>query len=265
MKVRYAGDTTGNGLSGFWADCPMWEVRDDPSVGYGFFDDFVCYGLRAETLTTVVDITQGYIAFASSGGTIAADDAVGGGIVLAETTADEGVVFTTNQHPFNITSLGGDLWFEARVKPSHTATTEQGMFVGLMDTTAVTAIVPLTATTAIADINCVGFHKQDANTTAFDAAYKADGVTAVVVNEDVGTLAAATYIKLGMKYTQANATLAFYIDGAKQTTTKTIPNATGTDFPADVTLGPVVAMQVGAGASDNTLTMDWWGCYQLRV
>lgn len=84
------------------------------------------------------------------------------------------------------------------------------------------AAVPVTATGTIADVNFVGFHHPEANTSAFDASYKANGVTAVEVNSDIGTLVAGTYVKLGMKYDSATLKLAFYVDGVKQASTKTL-------------------------------------------
>jgi hypothetical protein len=135
-----------------------------------------------------------------------------------------------------------------------------------MDTTATTATVPLTAAGAIADVNFVGFHKPEANTTAFDTTYKANTVTAVEVNSDVGTLADATYIKVGMRYTSGPLfRLYFYIDGIEQDGYKTLPldSDAGTDFPNDIALGLVAGLAVGAGASDNTLSLDWWRAAQL--
>lgn len=114
-------------------------------------------------------------------------------------------------------------------------------------------------------MNFVGFHHPEENLTAFDTSYKANGVTAVEVNSDVGTLAVNTYIKLGMVFNrQQDNKLRFFIDGTEQAATKTIPNATGTDFPADIGLGPVIG-QTLANSAAETLTMDWWRCAQLRT
>lgn len=264
VKTLYAGESHDGPSPLLWHDCPWREWLEDPHVGYGWYDDFVKYGLRAETLGTVVDVTQGYIAFADSGGTITSDGVLGGGLVLTEATDDESVSFSTEAHSFNITQNGGDLWFEARVKNSTITTNENSFFLGLMDTTALANAVPLTQGGALADINCVGFHKPEANTTAFDTSYKANSVTAVEVNSDVGTLEVATYIKLGMRYRQSDAQLLFYINNVLQASTKTIPNATGSDFPADVTLAPVLAMMMKNSATES-MTMSWWRIFQKNV
>lgn len=250
------------GLSPFWSDCPLVAVATDPSVGYSMQDNFVDMGL-SPTITTIISGQGRYLLFGGASATIAPDAALGGGATLSLTDDDQAASITTKQTPFQVTSGAGSLWFEARVKTSTITTDQQAFFIGLMDTTPQTAIVPLTATGAIADINCVGFHKPEANTTAFDTSYKANGVTAVEVNSDVGTLAVDTYIKLGMKFDTGNNLLSFYINGELQTTQKAIPDDTGTDFPADVTLAPVCAI-LAATADTETLTMDWWKCVQLR-
>jgi hypothetical protein len=265
--VQYRGNqgtndaNTTRGFSPFiWADCPWDAIARGSIDGIQDFDDFL-RGQLTPTITTTIDVNN-YLMFGSSGATVTYDDAQGGAIVLAETTDNESVNITTEQHPYRLTQGGGDFWFEARIKLALTATTENSWAVGLMDTTATTATVPLTAAGAIADVNFVGFHKPEANTTAYDTSYKADGVTLVEVNSDVGAIANATYFKVGMKYKNSDNKLRFFINGVQCANTKTLPNATGTDFPADIGLGFVLALGVGAAASDNTLSCDWWRACQ---
>jgi hypothetical protein len=149
------------------------------------------------------------------------------------------------------------------VKTSTITADEQGFLVGLMDSTPQTAIVPIAADGTLADLNLVGFHKPEGDTTTLDCVYRADGVAAVKVNDGVGTLAANTYIKLGFKFDTITNLLSFYINGALQATQKAIPASAGTDFPADVTLAPVAAMLLENSAAE-TLTIDWWKCFQSR-
>jgi hypothetical protein len=255
----------GVGLSTFWENCPMTAIRNDPGVGYMMEDDFIDLGLSG-TITTIISSAGcgRYLVFGGAGATIAPDAALGGGITLSLTDDDQAVSITTKQTPFQITSGYGSLWFEARVTFSTISTNEQGWFLGLMDSTAQDATHPLTAGSALADMNLVGFHKPEANTTAFDTSYKANTVSAVEVNSDVGTLTTSDYFKLGMKFDTSNNVLSFYINGTLQATQKTIPNATGTDFPADVTLAPVFALMAKTDDTE-TATMDWWKCAQLYV
>jgi hypothetical protein len=262
--VTLDNPNAGTGLSPFWADCPMSAIMTDPGAGYMISDGFEDLGLAGTITTIISDAGVGrYLVFGSDGATITPDAALGGGIVITEATDNESVSITTKQTPFQITSGAGSLWFEARIKTSTITTAEQAWIVGLMDATPQSAAVPITATGAIANINMVGFHHPEANTTAFDTSYKADGVTAVEVNSDVGALVAGTYVKLGMKFDTTNNLLTFYINGVAQAASKTIPNATGTDFPADALLAPVVAMTLANSAAE-TITMDWWKCVQAR-
>ena len=262
-KQQYSGSSvsdTSRRRSNFWAGSRVNEIISGDFDGIRTFHDFASGGKITVPTTEAALVGLGVNGFGSSGSTISYDQVKNGGgaLILAETTASEGVILRDAVAPFQISSGVGSLWFEARVKPLLIATTEMAFVAGLMDTTAASATVPLTMSTgAIADVNFVGFHKPVANTTALDTSYKADGVTAVEVNSDVGTLAAATWIKLGMKFDTVSNVLSFYINGVKQASTKTIPNAKGTDFPADVALGWVIGMCVGAGASDNELHVDW--------
>ena len=262
-----------------WADCPTAEIAHD-FVGWDHSDDFTKGGIT-QTITTAIaapEIGEGfYNAFGSAGATITYDDAGGGGVILSETTVNESVSMNTEQHPFQISANKGKLWFEARWKVNTIVTNEAGVFVGLMD--AATLIVGLPLTTASALIttqNFVGFHLQEANTTAFDFTYQANSVSPVEMKSDIGTLVADTYVKTGFVFDPTPSTtgtanqIVGYVDGVRQADQSspnhpfTVPDNTGTDFPADVRLGLCIGMMEGAGASDNTLTMDWWRCAQLR-
>ena len=237
-----------------WADCPLLEMMVDGRGAY-FIEDFVSGG--------GADGTSGsFGAFLDAGSTLTYANEVNGALVLTEATNDEAVSIFGGP-AFQITQNGGKFWFEARVKTSNITAAKQAFFVGLMDSTAASEVVPLAADGALADVNCVGFHAEEGNTTAFDTSYKADGVTAVVVNENVGTLAVDTYVKLGMRFDPFDATLRFYIDGVEQASSKVIPNATGTDFPANVAMKWFIGQHLAASETE-TLTIDWVRVAQLR-
>ena len=267
QPVTYKGASTVGLSQNIWHDCPIEQIERDPGVGYGFMERWDKGGLLTAP-TTIANLFGGsqWSGFSSSASQVTRLAAVAGGVRIAETTTDEATSIYMQTYPFNMTSLGGALWFEARVTPSHTATTEQSMFVGLMDSTAKTAIIPLIAAAgALADANLVGFHKLDTDLTSVKSAYKANTVAAVTVQTATSALAAATAVKLGFKFSPVDQKLRFFIDNVELATTKTIPNATGTDFPADALMGVVIAMAVGVAAADNTLDTSWVSCYQLRV
>ena len=244
---------SGVGLSpAIWSNCPMTGIRNDPGLGFYMEDDFTRLGVTP-TITTIIAGLGQYSLFGSSGATILPDDAVGGGLVLTEATTNEAVSIAGESHPFRITSGGGDLWFEARIKTSTIVATKQAWFCGLMDTTAQAAAVPLTATGTIADLNIVGFHHQEANTTAFDASYKANGVSAVEVNSDIGTLEAGTYIKAGLTFDGKN-TVKFYLNGLVSPTTVKV-NAT--NFPNNEELALYLLSKQTSGSVTYSPKWDW--------
>lgn len=263
---RRGGRVSGAGrnLSSFWQDCPVGAIRTDPGMGCIVEDSFVDLGLSGAITNIISSAGMGrYLVFGGATATITPDEELGGGMVLTLTDNNQPVSITTKQTPFQITSGAGTLWFEARIKISSIVINEQSFFVGLMDATAQDATHPLSAAGALADQNLVGFHFPELNTTAFDTSYKADLVAAVEVNSNVGTLVEGTYVRLGMRFDTSNNVLSFYIDGVSQATCKIIPDATGDDFPADVTLAPVVACMTAVDTTE-TLTMDWWKIAQLR-
>ena len=248
-------DTSSSPSPAVWGDCPVNEIIGK-GTGVYQFEDFLD--------GTLASVTTGSLgAFLDSSCTIGSANEVNGAVTVTHdgTTDDSNSIF--GAPAFQIAQTSGSLWFECRVKYSTVAADDYGFFVGLMDSTACSEVVPLTAASALADVNLVGFHKPEENSTAFDTSYKADSVTAVEVNSDVGTLAAATYIKLGMKFDSASNILSFYINGAKQAATKTIPAAAGTDFPNDVAL-KFVATQLAEDGVAYTFTCDWIRIAQIR-
>jgi hypothetical protein len=128
---------------------------------------------------------------------------------------------------------------------------------------ALTATSPITALGAIADINIVGFHRLEGDGDMFDTVYKADGVAQVTVQADAITLAADTWVKVGIVFNPLNNELSFYRNGVKLSGTKIIPSVAGTDFPNDVRLGLVIALLNATGTTPGSSEIDWWRAAQL--
>lgn len=279
-KTQYLGINTDRGPSpALWGDCPFDDILSDLNVGYGFSDDFMSYG---KTVPTTEGTFGVYKAFTSTGGRLADTvGGLGGQLGIDSDGDDEGASIQCGSAPFRISNSDKALWFEARVKISSIANTKADMFVGLMELAALTATVPITATTgttgsgqaAMADQNLVGWLHPGGAITANGGStgspiYKANGVTAVAVQAAPATFVADTFIKLGMKWEPkadgSAGILSFWVNGAKQTTTYTMATAAGTDFPNDVYLSPVFAI-LNTAASVTTGTIDWWRCVQLAA
>ena len=259
-----------------WGDCPWLDIVEGKTAGVAFFDDFLA--IPKTPATTEGNWSQ-YAQFSSTGGTITAGTGQGGEAVFGSDGDDEGASIRTLATPFKITRALKKLWFEARVKSSTITDTKHGFFLGLMADAALTATVPLTAAGALADTNLVGFHRLEGDGDAIDTVYKADGVTAVTVGADAVTIAADTYVKLGMVFetqypdpfvhsvdpaTTANThLLTFYANNLRLASYKQIPSAAGTDFPNDVGLGLVFAVLNATATTPGTSTIDWWRAAQL--
>lgn len=277
MQPRSYTDTNRNPSPSIWADCPFEAIRTGFTSGSWLWDDFVSFNKTAATTEGNWSANQGYAQFASATGTLTAGTGQGGEVVLGATEDNEGVSFRTLAVPFKISRATKKFWFECRIKSSTITDTKHGIFVGLLENAALTAILPIAADGTLADNNLVGFHRLEGDGDKFDTVYKANGVTAVTVGTDAVTLEADTYVKLGIKYDPGvdpfvhDPTLAgnnkflfkFFANGVKLTDHKQIPSADGTDFPNDVGLGLVLAILNATGTAEGTTTMDWWRAAQL--
>ncbi len=207
---------------------------------------------------------DGWMAFGSDGGAIAAVAGVGlaGGIKLSSDGDDEGVVLRKQIAPFKLSRANKRFGYEIDLQCSTITDTKNSVFVGLMEDVAATAIIPITASHALADKNLVGFARLAGDGDKFDCVYKANGVTAVDVLADAVTIVAATRLRLGISYTpfsdfdeSGRYWLRFWKNGRPiAEAVKQIPSTDGDDFPNDIGLGLVIAV-LNATAStpgDNT-------------
>ncbi len=268
-----AHTTVGNGLTAdtgrshsqsLWGNCPLLDIRNGVVPGIIAEDDFLVGGLITSPTTEAALIGIPYIGFGSSGATITYAAEQGGAVVCTEATDNEACYFKNKIPAFQISSNKGRLWFEARVKVSAITDNQIGFLCGLMDDTAMTVIVPLStanppifATTG----NFVGFWGREEDAGAVRSTYVADGVDSVVVQAGVHQFVADTYVKLGMRFDPNDAKLRFFVNGVEQTSTKTVPNATGTDFPADVMLNFMFGHRLG-GSTSSLSTCDWFRVVQ---
>lgn len=258
---------TGRGPSqSIWADCPLLEIVNGITDGVVLFDEFqngprVAAGAEA----SYTGYGGGYRGFADTGGLVQDGGEIGGSLDLSSDGDNEGASFRSSCAAFQIGRGLGKLWMEARVKTSTIADTKHNLFVGLMADAALTAVLPITAAGAIADVNIVGFHRTEAalGGALMSTVYKADGVAAVTVQAGAVAIAADTYVKLGMVFDPSNNVLSFYRNGVKLANTYAVPAAQGTDFPNDVRLGFVIAVLNATGTTPGSSKIDWVKVVQL--
>ncbi len=258
----YDSDTRRKFSPGLWGNCPWDGIKSGVVDGIAFEDDFeggplVPAGAQA--------VAGRYHGFADTGGLVADGAEQFGALNFSSDNDDEGASIALQVACLQITRAAGDLWFEARFKTSTIADTKHGIFVGLIDAATLSATVPIAAAGTLADENLVGFHRLEGDGDKLDIYYRADGVTAVAVKADAVTLVAATYKRVGMRYSHEQRKLFFFDDGVELADSKTIPDATGTDFPADAILRPVFAVLNATSTTPGSSTLDWWAFSQLTT
>jgi hypothetical protein len=260
-------DTNRGPSPAIWADCPVLEFIENPGKGFHIYEDFARAALlTTPTITTQAAYALGYKAFGSSGGTLVPAGIEGGsGLVATESDNNEGVGLASIALPVKIARGRGDLWFEARLKTNSVANDAHGIFVGLIDSSTLSATVPIAADGTLADENFVGFHRLEGDGDQIDTVFKADGQTQVSLQSDVlssvntvaGALAADTYTKLGMRYRSLENILEFYVNNVKLATTYAPTSTAGNPFPNDVQLGFAAAL-LCASNDDAIVTLDYY-------
>lgn len=262
----FGGSNTSMNYSGsIWGDCPVEALRDKQREGFLWEKNFTSIPITPPT-------TEGnygeMAAFSDTGGTMTADTTeIGGGVAIGSDGDNEGASFRTVVVPAKIILTGGDFWMEGRILTSTITDTKHNIFFGLMTNNALTAISPITAAGALADVGLCGFQRPETakagvgtGGATMNAVYKASGITAVTVQSDACTLVAATYTNLGLRFVpkrqigKGSGYLYWYQDGAI-VASKLIPSAAGTDFPNNVFMGFVFAVLNATGTTPGTSTI----------
>lgn len=233
-NVNYANPGNGRNISlDLWKNCPREEIMADPGRGKYFRDDFMYLP------------TGKYTATAATSGTFTAG-AEEGGVAVANPGA------ATNEQGINVQApaalfkpqANSQIWFEGRIKWS-AITNGLEFFLGLSDVE--TAII---ASGAVASDNFVGW-----SSVTTDGVLLFNSENATAGNTGAATtVEAATYLKLGFHIDGLNK-ITQYINGVKTGTAKVAAN-----IPAVVMCPSLVAQ---ANGTQNTVSIDWWECFQL--
>lgn len=273
---------TSRGFSGLWGDCPLSTIRDNPGEGYWFFDDFVDFGI-AGTQTSEINLGR-YKVYNTGSGTVASNkfpNSTGtqlGGVIsmLCDTAGDQSVI-GTHACPYSLASTAGKLWFEARIATTSVATAMTHIFIGLGNNADVTfgAAIPLADADATGTaVALVGFARLEDGQTALNtvltdegATYNYGGTPSTNIQTGAGTLAADTWIKVGMMYDPKNASrcLRFFVNGVEASTAVTSTILAATTHLDASGLGPVFAQFADTSGTSNYAYLDWWACYQQAV
>ena len=266
-------DTTAYPSPVIWADCPTLEMMHDPSVGVHHFDNFHTY---VSSATTIIN-PSGYPVFEGDSTIDGVAGSSAGEVAVQSTTNNEGAslqVGGTKGAPFVIPSAGGGgkLWFEARVKVNSISDAVGQLYVGLAGEAAGTADFGV-GEGDIGDFDVLGFLRHEEDGDQFDIITQKTGAGFDTIKADAVTLVADTYVKLGFVYdpnADSGKQITFYENGAdlltyvgKESGDATVYLGDTTNFPGGEEMSLLVSSHAESGA-DNTITMDWWRCAQLR-
>lgn len=280
-SVVYGGslssDTTAS-PSGFWGDCPQRELESDPERGFFKFDNFIDFPLPGTQTTEISLPGSPYKVFSSSAGVWQADSmphsaalvtpvASQGGVIsgLCDTAGDQCVIGTQQCPILLTTTQTSRVWFEARVAKTSILTNMGQLFVGLCENVAGTygAALPLADANATdATVAMIGFNRLEDGLSVINTSYADHAAvwTDIQASASSGTLAANTWIKLGMKVDMRdrNKCVRFYVNGVECSTGMTKTALLALTHVDVKPLGPCVAFFAdSAGTADYTY-IDWW-------
>lgn len=284
-----------------WADCPVANLLEDPSIGMYYFDDFINSGAMGASTAAVKGNFGNWLCYGDIGATIV-DGALEGGVIVMGSDGDnEGVTLSSSSGAFRLVTtstlaLNQKLWFEARVNRSSIAATKGDFFVGLADSQLSTAlpaantIISATDNTLSTTPNVLGFMSKGNAPTEWGAVYQLAAGTAVyptglttLMNTVTGAVLSAgtQYVKLGMKFDPnaqvktivtastgqtlgalKKALITFYVNGIPAPAFLTSDNLGGAAFPTGF-MSLCMAVCNQTGASPPTMGIDWIRCAQL--
>lgn len=233
--------------SAIWESCPWTELKEDPTLGIAYFDDF----LGPLDVTTA----DGWTIHATTSGVICSGvttDSEGGVLKLdsnGHNAADDGVDSLQQPTASFLLAAGRKLWFEARIKLTDAT---DSWFAGLCAVDA-----SLLATGALDDVSDkAGFYHLDAGTdnkmSSITARTSADDATA-----DVAACADATWVNIGFVI-DGLTSIKFYVNGVLVETGTTAAN-----LPNAAMCMSFAATCENAHTDDADLFVDWVKIAQL--
>jgi hypothetical protein len=274
--VHKVGNTDYAPSPAIWGKSFWNNIKEGVVPGVAGHTDFSHFKLSSNVNAAQAYWSMGWKLFGSDGGVVALLDEPGGGITISSDGDNEGVGLGLAQPVLKIIRGGKRAAWECRFKTSTITDTKHGLLMGLMDSTAMTATVPIAAAGTVADVNVTGFHRLEGDGDQLDVIYKADTVTQVSVDTDVldgtvgpdGTLPSAlvadTWTKVGQVFIPSGDragqyALVSYVNGIRLPgADKLIPSAAGTDFPNDVNMLPFFALLNATASTPGTASLSWF-------
>lgn len=274
QRPIYGGEQDTYGRSAdLWRGIPFEDIISykDRNVGWGFWDDF--FEFHANSLDGPYGILEGggcsveQVASTGNSSTTAMGQVK---MAIDGNAENDEVALVYGRGLDAMFYFNSDLAFECRIMVSATTAAKYSLLVGLGEVGALTTdLMFADDTQALYDANWVAFQRLQAESTAVDAMFKADGQTAqdgaaVTGQDTVATLTAATFIKLGFRYQHVPRQLRWYVDGVEVEAARVGASALdAATFPDDVYLTACIGAKDAAGDTAVNVYVDWWGGAQI--
>lgn len=236
-----------------WNNIPFPAIRNNPGLGFTFFDDFI--GTHTGTTTTGVGGAYTLTAIAGTP-TIAMDNAHGGTCTATAAAATDTHGFIIN--PGSATAAcwtpaaGRKIAFEILVKQTLQTVTLGSCFLGFA-----TQATGMTTTGALTATDYIGFQCLDSASLKFT--YLNSGATLYVDSTAITTVVTTQWYRLGFLI-DGLASVTPYINGTRLTTIA----ATSTKSIPDAVMALTWQAVSGGGTGTPTMTVDWVraACYE---
>jgi len=234
--VRGVKHTTYGPTRSMWWDCPLEEIRQDPSVGFLIRDEF-------NDFTTA---TNGLISSLTGGGTSVVLLANHGGVLELDPTGnDDDEAYAGSRYTWITPTAGREVWFECCARFTEANTDDANVMLGLVSGPVATGHLQAAGAGPLAAYYGACFFKVDGGTTWN---CETSNNAAQTTNAGVATRTSGSYVRYGIKLSGLSLAT-FYID---DTPVSSIPS----NLPAAAT-GVAFCVRNG-GANNEKLYVDWY-------
>ena len=242
-----------------WQNMPMDDIIIH-GRGRHYFNDFDVYAPTFATATAQC----GMITYQDTGVTVKPIATDFNGVLEiagADADNDEGSIqfgVTTAVYAKIASTAGKKLAFEMRVKNNSAALTDSAFFVGLAEEgTAIADILVNDTGVLKTTADFIGFRTLCASPSELDTIYQKASQTPVEPDDNITTLVAGTWYKLGLLFDPSNAAKAirYFVDGVEvaSVAASALDDAT---FPDGEEMAMLVALKAGE-AVEKKLHIDW--------
>lgn len=271
------GRTDDIGLSqSLWHQCPLENIRRDPSYGTYFYDNFEEGGAALSSNTVTLRRWTGY---ADTGSTITGrsgawtKDTANGVVVNMDDTDNDLVVLQAGKQTgaggaFGISDTAGDncpLWMEAGFEVGSIAASVPSVFVGLAAPNLNDADNEIFSDSdAFAQVAHLGFLRPTGDPDSLDIVYGAASQTPNTHADAWQAVAASTLYRVGLHFNGKKITP--YFNGVEYAANAiTVSDIATADFPDAERLTPTFFVKCATGATQTAaLTMRFF-CVAQRA